>query len=300
MVRYLFIFGAVSFAAVAFSDFVSDRAVAPDSRNAAIDMPVSDGEPAVHSAALSGMERLRADARGHHVAEFELNNLRVQGLIDTGATTVALNESTARRAGIRLSPADFVYPVQTANGTVMGARAVIDKVTERFLGNKKIGTTGRGIGPCYQDKIARVGVRNVEVIGCPSLFYACDRGFRIDKPGLGGRRPRTVAHCTPYGNYRDAVGHLLSFAVRECEAYIAQSETALLFDAEGAEQCAYFFYYYNNGDYSDADYARGRAAVLTPFVDRERLYLTDHAHEHWTGRARVNLRRETARIARPA
>ncbi|MBO6553889.1 MAG: TIGR02281 family clan AA aspartic protease [Roseitalea sp.] len=128
MVRYLFIFGAVSIAAVAFSDFVSDRAVAPDSRNAAIDMPVSDGEPAVHSAALSGMERLRADARGHHVAEFELNNLRVQGLIDTGATTVALNESTARRAGIRLSPADFVYPVQTANGTVMGARAVIDKV----------------------------------------------------------------------------------------------------------------------------------------------------------------------------
>lgn len=128
MVRYLFIFGAVSIAAVAFSDFVSDRAVAPDPRNAAIDMPVSDGEPAVHSAALSGMERLRADARGHHVAEFELNNLRVQGLIDTGATTVALNESTARRAGIRLSPADFVYPVQTANGTVMGARAVIDKV----------------------------------------------------------------------------------------------------------------------------------------------------------------------------
>ncbi|MEE1929880.1 adenylosuccinate synthase [Streptomyces sp. TRM 70351] len=35
----------------------------------------------------------------------------------------------------------------------------IDKVTERFLGKRKIGTTGRGIGPTYADKINRVGIR---------------------------------------------------------------------------------------------------------------------------------------------
>ncbi len=35
----------------------------------------------------------------------------------------------------------------------------IDKVTERFLGKAKIGTTGRGIGPAYADKISRVGIR---------------------------------------------------------------------------------------------------------------------------------------------
>ena len=35
----------------------------------------------------------------------------------------------------------------------------IDKVSERFLGNAKIGTTGRGIGPTYADKMSRVGVR---------------------------------------------------------------------------------------------------------------------------------------------
>ena len=35
----------------------------------------------------------------------------------------------------------------------------LDKVTERFLGNSKIGTTGRGIGPTYSDKISRVGIR---------------------------------------------------------------------------------------------------------------------------------------------
>src|SRR3712207_765466 len=35
----------------------------------------------------------------------------------------------------------------------------LDKVTERFLGSRRIGTTGRGIGPTYADKISRVGVR---------------------------------------------------------------------------------------------------------------------------------------------
>ena len=35
----------------------------------------------------------------------------------------------------------------------------LDKVTERFLGKSKIGTTGRGIGPTYADKISRVGIR---------------------------------------------------------------------------------------------------------------------------------------------
>lgn len=35
----------------------------------------------------------------------------------------------------------------------------LDKVTERFLGKRKIGTTGRGIGPAYADKINRVGIR---------------------------------------------------------------------------------------------------------------------------------------------
>jgi len=36
---------------------------------------------------------------------------------------------------------------------------VIDRVTERFLGKRKIGTTGRGVGPAYADKVNRVGIR---------------------------------------------------------------------------------------------------------------------------------------------
>ncbi|HLK94451.1 MAG TPA: adenylosuccinate synthase [Nocardioidaceae bacterium] len=36
---------------------------------------------------------------------------------------------------------------------------VLDKVGERFLGSRRIGTTGRGIGPTYADKMNRVGIR---------------------------------------------------------------------------------------------------------------------------------------------
>ncbi|GAB3848490.1 adenylosuccinate synthase [Nesterenkonia populi] len=35
----------------------------------------------------------------------------------------------------------------------------LDKVTERFLGKRAIGTTGRGIGPTYMDKVGRLGIR---------------------------------------------------------------------------------------------------------------------------------------------
>ena len=45
----------------------------------------------------------------------------------------------------------------------------IDKVTERFLGNNKIGTTGRGIGPTYADKINRIGIR-VQDLFDPSIL----------------------------------------------------------------------------------------------------------------------------------
>jgi len=49
--------------------------------------------------------------------------------------------------------------VSAAAHLIMPYHRVIDKVTERFLGRRKIGTTGRGIGPTYGDKVARLGVR---------------------------------------------------------------------------------------------------------------------------------------------
>ncbi|MDQ2710169.1 MAG: adenylosuccinate synthase [Actinomycetota bacterium] len=52
---------------------------------------------------------------------------------------------------------------------IMPYHVAIDKVSERFLGKAKIGTTGRGIGPAYQDKIARVGVRAADLLDAKIL-----------------------------------------------------------------------------------------------------------------------------------
>ncbi|MBB3099643.1 adenylosuccinate synthase [Actinoplanes campanulatus] len=48
----------------------------------------------------------------------------------------------------------------SANAHVIASyNRTLDKVTERFLGSRRIGTTGRGIGPTYADKMNRIGIR---------------------------------------------------------------------------------------------------------------------------------------------
>ena len=72
--------------------------------------------------------RIAADEFGHFNADFRLNGRSVDAMIDTGATLVAMNASTARRAGIKVMPADFKYRVRTANGETMAAGVMIDRL----------------------------------------------------------------------------------------------------------------------------------------------------------------------------
>ncbi len=54
---------------------------------------------------------------------------------------------------------------------IMPHHRALDKVTERYLGKARIGTTGRGIGPAYGDKVARVGIRAQDLLD-PGIFRA--------------------------------------------------------------------------------------------------------------------------------
>ena len=72
--------------------------------------------------------RLAADARGHFSAEFKINGRRVRGMVDTGATLVAINLSTARRIGLNLMPVDFKHRVSTANGQARAAVATLESL----------------------------------------------------------------------------------------------------------------------------------------------------------------------------
>jgi len=53
---------------------------------------------------------------------------------------------------------------------IMPYHKAIDVASERLKGNKKIGTTGRGIGPAYADKINRRGIRMADLLS-PERFH---------------------------------------------------------------------------------------------------------------------------------
>jgi aspartyl protease family protein len=90
---------------------------------------IETAPPSASSQSLSGRKvEVRMDARGHFVTDFKLNGRRVTAMVDTGATVVALNRSTARRIGLSLTNADFKYEVQTANGKAKVASAMIDRI----------------------------------------------------------------------------------------------------------------------------------------------------------------------------
>ena len=57
---------------------------------------------------------------------------------------------------------------------IMPYHKILDGAEEKILGDKKIGTTKRGIGPCYSDKIARNGIRAGDIINKSSLSKRLD------------------------------------------------------------------------------------------------------------------------------
>ena len=60
---------------------------------------------------------------------------------------------------------------------------VIDRVTEKFLGKRQLGTTGRGIGPSYADKMNRIGIR-VQDLFDPSILRQKVEGALTNKNHL--------------------------------------------------------------------------------------------------------------------
>ncbi len=65
---------------------------------------------------------------GHFSGDFRLNGRRVEAIVDTGATLVAINVSMARQIGLRIAARDFKYSVETANGKTRAASAIIERL----------------------------------------------------------------------------------------------------------------------------------------------------------------------------
>jgi aspartyl protease family protein len=78
----------------------------------------------VEAVASTGLRSisLPRDARGHFQTEGRIDGQRVAFLVDTGASVVALNQTSAAKFGLRPSRGDYNATVTTANGTIKAAR----------------------------------------------------------------------------------------------------------------------------------------------------------------------------------
>lgn len=82
------------------------------------------------AAIMSGRTiELKAGAHGHYYVEAEINGRRIDVMVDTGASHVALTFEDATRAGVYVRDSDFTQRVRTANGLARVAPVVLDRVS---------------------------------------------------------------------------------------------------------------------------------------------------------------------------
>ncbi|MQB44583.1 TIGR02281 family clan AA aspartic protease [Rhizobium sp. ICMP 5592] len=127
LVRVLVFAGIIAVAATQVPSLLNTQLATEESPAPAVDT----SSPTQQASLVSlphGSVLLPAGVGGHYQGDFKINGRPVQGMIDTGATYVAINESTARRLGISGSDLDYRYTTQTANGPSKVALVKLDRL----------------------------------------------------------------------------------------------------------------------------------------------------------------------------
>nr|TFG54883.1 MAG: TIGR02281 family clan AA aspartic protease [Hyphomicrobiales bacterium] len=88
----------------------------------------SAGGNAAQPAPRRGDVEIHAETNGHFYVDLKVEGRKIEAMVDTGASVVALRESDARRAGIRVRRGDFKIPMSTANGTAYAAAITLRSV----------------------------------------------------------------------------------------------------------------------------------------------------------------------------
>jgi aspartyl protease family protein len=126
--RNLMIFAAAMVVLGTFMAQVADR-MTPTPAQATASRNVAASAPA-ETVGQAGDRSLNIprDPRGHFLTEGRIDGQRIGFMVDTGASLVALNETSAARFGLRPTPGDYTSTVTTANGTIKAARTRIAMV----------------------------------------------------------------------------------------------------------------------------------------------------------------------------
>jgi aspartyl protease family protein len=120
--RALFIFAGLLFAAGAVTARYADRLTParPEPQAMAVAAPVQS--------ANSRSMTIARDGRGHFTVDARIDGRRMQFMVDTGASIIALRESAAARLSTYPSPRDYTIGVQTANGVGRAAEVRLNSV----------------------------------------------------------------------------------------------------------------------------------------------------------------------------
>ncbi|WP_077962888.1 TIGR02281 family clan AA aspartic protease [Ensifer adhaerens] len=127
LVRLLTLAGAAAVAAMVVPNLATTFLSREDNGKAAKELAAPPTSTAKYAMGRSVV--LDADERGHFFGTFRINGRTERGLVDTGASAIAINLSTARRLGISPGALDFTAArVSTANGVVGAAPATLGRI----------------------------------------------------------------------------------------------------------------------------------------------------------------------------
>jgi aspartyl protease family protein len=88
----------------------------------------SGGDTASGARTSGAHAELKVGANGHFLSEADVNGRRINVMVDTGASIVALTYEDARAIGVAPRPSEFTHQVSTANGTARVAPVLLDRV----------------------------------------------------------------------------------------------------------------------------------------------------------------------------
>jgi adenylosuccinate synthase len=120
---------------------------------------------------------------------------------------------------------------------IMPYHRELDRVTERYLGRQRLGTTKRGIGPAYADKAARVGLRVQDLYDMKIFRQKLDVVLREKNAVLSrvyNRLPMKAADIeTEYAVYAERLRPYITDTMALLHGALEREETVLLEGAQG-------------------------------------------------------------------
>ncbi len=150
--------------------------------------------------------------------------------------------------GVVLSPKDFIKELEQFDDIdgriyisdkahlLLPYHAEIDQARERLKGDKAIGTTGKGIGPAYGDKITRVGHRVGELLNPEKLCDGIMGYFKINKPifdAMGVSTPNAEELLSELKSYKEALGSYITDTTLMAWDALDSNKRVLLEGAQG-------------------------------------------------------------------